>query len=208
MKKRIKKLQKKLFCRSALLTVSLLMAPFFVFSACSYHAGDSRSPETELKLFIPVLENNTSTSFDLNVLTSQLREMLAGVRGVHIVMSPDESEAVILAKVVEFTKSWGPTAYKGTPETELNGGLRNNFISAQSVAISLTIEISKLNSSKEKLWSIVLNEKDFYQLTDRLELEKGSAEAPQIHASRETLLVKKLGERIFRRARAQIVDDF
>lgn len=208
MKKRIKKLQKKLFCRSALLTDSLLILAFFIFSACSYHAGDSRSPETELKLFIPVLENNTSTSFDLNVLTSQLREMLAGVRGVRIVMSSDESEAVILAKVVEFTKSWGPTAYKGTPETELNGGLRNNFISAQSVAISLTIEISKLNSSKEKLWSIVLNEKDFYQLTDRLELERGSAEAPQIHASRETLLVKKLSERIFRRARAQIVDDF
>ena len=184
------------------------MSAFFVFSACSYHAGDSRSPETELKLFIPVLENNTSTSFDLNVLTSQLREMLAGVRGVHIVMSPDESEAVILAKVVEFTKSWGPTAYKGTPETELNGGLRNNFISAQSVAISLTIEISKLNSAKEKLWSIVLTEKDFYQLTDRLELERGSAEAPQIHASREALLIKKLAERIFRRARAQIVDDF
>ena len=178
------------------------------FFSCSYHAGDSRSPETELKLFVPVIENQTATAFDLNVLTGQLREMLSGIRRVRVVSSSSESQEIILAKVVDFSKGWGPTAYKGSSETEAKGGLKDNALSAQSVAVSLSIEISKINSAKEKLWSIVLTEKDFYQLTDRLELERGSAEAPQIHASREALLIKKLAERIFRRARAQIVDDF
>ena len=179
-----------------------------LFSACSYHVGDSRSPESELKLFIPVIENRTARSFELNDLTGQLREMLAGVRGVRIVSSPEESQAIILAKVVEFSKGWGPTAFKGSPESEAKGGVKDNFLSAQSVSVSLSIEISKINSAKEKQWSMVLAEKDFYQLTDRLELDRGSGEAPQIHASREVLLIKKLAERIFRRARAQIVDDF
>ena len=164
--------------------------------------------QSELKLFIPILENRTARTFDLNELTSQLREMLAGVQGVQIVRSADESQAVILAKIVEFSKGWGPTAFKGSIETESKGGLRDNFLSAQSVGITLGIEITKINPEKEKVWTIVLTEKDFYQLTDRLELSRGSAEAPQIHASREALLVKKLSERIFRRAKAQIVDDF
>lgn len=205
MKNRIKKLLKNLRKRRWVPVFIFFQSVFF---SCSYHAGDSRSPETELNLFVPVIENQTATAFDLNVLTGQLREMLAGIRRVRVVSSPSESQEIILAKVVDFSKGWGPTAYKGSPETETRGGLRDNALSAQSVAVSLSIEISKLNSSKEKLWGIVLTEKDFYQLTDRLELERGSAEAPQIHASREALLVKKLAERIFRRARAQIVDDF
>jgi hypothetical protein len=205
MKNRIKKLLKKLEKRRWVPVFIFFQCLFF---ACSYHAGDSRSPVTPLKLFVPVIENRSSTAFDLNVMTGQLREMLAGIRSVSIASSPEESQEIILAKVVDFSKGWGPTAYKGSSDSEIRGGLRDNALSAQSVAVSLSIEISKLNSAKEKLWSVVLTEKDFYQLTDRLEIEKGSAEAPQIHASRESLLIRKLAERIFRRARAQIVDDF
>jgi hypothetical protein len=205
MKNRIKKLFKTLQKRRWVPAFLFFQSAFF---CCSYHAGDFRSSETELKIFVPVIENQSSTSFDLNVLTGQLREMLAAIRGVRVVSSPDESQEILLAKVVDFSKAWGPTAYKGSSESEAKGGLRDNALSAQSVTISLSIEISKLNSAKEKLWSIILTEKDYYQLTDRLELERGSAESPQIHASREALLVRKLAERIFRRAKAQIVDDF
>jgi hypothetical protein len=209
MKNRIEKIVKFLPTRRRVARAWSFAGAFvLLLSACSYHAGDSRSPESELKLFIPVIENRTARAFELNDLTGQLREMLAGVRGVQIVRSADESQSVILAKIVEFSKGWGPTVFKGSSETEAKGGLRDNFLSAQSVGITLGIEITKLNSAKEKLWTIVLSEKDFYQLTDRLELNRGSAAAPQIHASREALLVKKLSEKIFRRAKAQIVDDF
>lgn len=181
---------------------------FFLLSSCAYHVGDSRSPEQILHVFVPVLENVTVRPLDLNEMTSSLRESLESVRGVVVVNNRSEADIVLLGKITRYDRSWGPTAYKGTAATAAAGGLKENILSASTTKVFLGIHFEKLNNQGEQSWSGNFSESELYELSDRLELSRGSAAAPQIHASREALLVKKLADRIFERARAQIVDDF
>ena len=179
-----------------------------MLTACAYHAGDSRTPETNLRVFVPVFENRTGKAVELGQLSSLLREDLESVRGVQLVMSKDSSDAVILGKVVSLERTWGPTFFKGDAASEARGGLKKDALSAESAKLTLSLDIEKLTPQGERVWVRNLVESDYYQLTDRIEPSQGSASAPQIHAARETLLIKKLAERIFRRVKAQIVDDF
>jgi hypothetical protein len=183
------------------------LASLGLFS-CAYHAGDSRSPTEILRVFVPVIENVSVRPIDLNELTSSWRESLEAVRGVVVVTRREDADLLILGKVNVYNRTWGPTAYKGTPQTAKDGGLRADRLSASTARVYFGMQIEKRSPSGELLWTSNLLESDLYELSDRIELKKGSAAMPQIHASREALLVKKLAERIFERVQAQIVDNF
>ncbi len=197
-----------LILKRLVLLKCLSWAIFLGLFSCAYHVGDSRSPQQTLHVFVPVLENVTVRPIDLNELTSSLRENLESVRGVIVVNNRSEADVVLLGKVIRYDRTWGPTAYKGTAATAAAGGLKEDILSASTTKVILGIELEKLNNQGERSWSGKFAESDLYEMSDRLELARGSAAAPQIHASREALLVKKLADRIFERARAQIVDDF
>lgn len=181
---------------------------FFLLLGCAYHVGDSRTPEKTLRVFVPVFENRTGKVVDLNSLTSVMREGLESVHGVEVVNNSEQADAIVLGKVTGLERTWGQTFFKGDAVSEAKGGLKKDALSAESARLTLSVEIEKLTPRGDRLWRQGFSEFDYYQLTDRLELAQGSAAAPQIHAARETLLVKKLAERIFRRVRAQLVDDF
>lgn len=179
-----------------------------VLGSCGYHAGDFRTPTQELRVFVPVFENASVRPVDLNEITSVFRENLESIRGVMVVNSRKDADVVILGKINSYDRTWGTTAYQGTKQTEAAGGLKENALSASTARISLGLNLEKVSPTGERIWTSSFVESDLYELSDRLELARGSAATPQLHASREALLVKKLSERIFLRARAQIVDDF
>jgi len=185
----------------------VLFALVFLAS-CGYHAGDFRTPSQDLRVFVPVFENASVRPLDLNDLTSIFRENLESIRGVIVVNSREDADVVLLGKINQYDRSWGPTAYKGTKQTEAAGGLREDTLSASTARVTLGLNLEKMNRAGDRMWTYSFVESDLYELSDRLELARGSAATPQLHASREALLVKKLSERIFLRARAQIVDDF
>ena len=186
----------------------LVLGAFLLLGSCAYRTGDSRGSDEILRVFVPVLENVTVRPVDMNGLTSAFRESLESIKGVQIVNSEQDADIVLLARVTRYDRSWGPTAYKGTRQTEAAGGLREDRLSASTARINLAIDMEKRKPGGERLWASTFAESDLYELSDRLEIARGSAATMQIHVSREALLVKKLAERIFRRARAQIVDDF
>ena len=179
-----------------------------IATACSYHVGDSRTSANTLRVFVPVVENLTARPLDLNEITSFFRENLESVKGVKVVNSRAESDIIVLGRIKGYSRTSGPTAFKGTSLTAAAGGLSDKALSASTVRVNLEMNIEKRLADGDKVWSSDFTESDLYELSNRLDLGSGSAATPQIHASREALLLKKLSERIFRRARAQIVDDF
>lgn len=189
-------------------TASRLVLFALFLASCGYRTGDFRSPEQELKVFIPVFENQSVRPLDLNEVTSVLKENLESIKGVSLVNTKSDADVFVLGRIVQYERGWGPTAYKGTKVTEAAGGLREDMLSASTTRITLGILLEKFSSDGAKLWSSTYSESDLYEMSDRLSLAQGSAATPQLHASREALLIKKLTERIVQRARAQIVDDF
>ncbi len=189
-------------CRPLVLLIALLI------TSCGYHAGDFRTPTHELRVFVPVFENKSVRPIDLNEVTSVFRENLEPIRGVILVNSKEDADLVLLGKISQYDRSWGSTAFTGTQQTELAGGLRKDMLSASTARVSLGITLEKRTQAGELQSTSSFVESDVYELSNRLELSQGSAATPQLHASREALLLKKLAERIFLRARAQIVDDF
>ncbi|MEZ4815137.1 MAG: LPS assembly lipoprotein LptE [Bdellovibrionota bacterium] len=185
-----------------------MLISLFAVTACGYHVGDFRTPTQELRVFVPVFENRSVRPLDLNDLTSEFRENLESIRGVSSVNSRDDADVLLLGQIIQYDRSWGTTAFKGTRQTEAAGGLREDALSASTARITLGMRIEKRTRLGELLSSSNYVETDLYEMSDRLELSQGSAAIPQIHASREALLIKKLVARIFQRARAQIVDDF
>lgn len=185
----------------------LSLASLFVTS-CAYQVGDSRSPQEHLRVFVPVIENGTSRALDLNIITGLLRETIEETRGVSLVNSAEKSDIVLAGKIIQYDRTWGPAAFKGTTETQSLGGIKKDYLSAESAVVTFGIELTKLSAKKELIWRGKFVERDSYQLSDRLQLNQGSAITPQIHTSREELLLSKLSSRIFRRAKAQIVDEF
>ncbi len=188
--------------------VTLAVLTLTGLTACGYHVGDSRTPNETLRIFLPVVENVSARPVDLNEITSDFRESLESIKGVIIVNQRDEADIVLLGRITMYKRTWGPTAFKGDTTSAAGGGLKENAISASTARIILAMEIEKRTSTGEKQWASIFNESDVYEMSDRLELMRGSAATPQIHASREALLVRKLASRIFQRARAQIVDNF
>lgn len=191
-----------------MIQTALRLVLFALFTSCGYHVGDFRTPEHELRVFIPVFENQSVRPLDLNEVTSVFKENLEAIRGVRIVNSRDEADILLLGRVVQYERNWGPTAYKGTKATEAAGGLREDQLSASTARITLGLLLEKTHKDGSRIWSSTFVDSDLYELSDRLTLAQGSAATPQIHASREALLIKKLSDRIVQRARAQIVDDF
>ena len=179
-----------------------------ILGSCGYRVGDFRTPEKTLRVFVPVLENRTTRPIDLNEITSVFKENLESIRGVIVVNGRDEADVVLLGSVVQYDRGWGPTAYKGTQSTEAAGGLKRDALSASTARIHLGITLEKRGADGALLWSSNFVETELYELNNRLTLSEASAAMPQLHASRESLLLKKLTERIFLRSRAQIVDDF
>lgn len=179
-----------------------------LITSCGYHAGDFRTPTEELRIFVPVFENGSVRPLDLNEITSVFRENLEPIRGVIIVNNKEDADLILLGKVSQYDRTWGASAYTGTSQTEAAGGLRKDMLSASTARITLGLTLEKRSKTGELLSSMAYADADVYELSDRLELSTGSAATPQIHASRESLLLKKLTERIFSRARAQIVDAF
>lgn len=186
----------------------LVLVTFMGLTGCGYHVGDSRTPNETLRIFLPVIENVTARPVDLSETTSDFRESLESIKGVIIVNSREEADIVLLGRITTYKRTWGPTAFKGDALSAAAGGLKENAISASTARITLAMNIEKTSATGERLWAAVFDESDVYEMSDRLELSRGSAATPQIHASREALLVRKLTSRIFQRARAQIVDNF
>ena len=181
---------------------------FLAFSSCAYHVGDARTSEEELRVYIPVFENRTARPVDLNLLTGSLRENLAGVKGVTVVNAAADSNLIIRGRITGYDKTWGPSAFKGTGTTESAGGLRTDYLSAESVNLTLVINLEKISPESGTMWKGDFVESDLYQLSGNLAASDGALASAQIHSSREELLIGKLANRIFRRARAQLVDDF
>lgn len=190
--------------RFVLLNCSLIMG----LCSCAYHVGDSRTPNEILRAYVPVLENITVRPLDLNELTSHFRESLEPIKGVIVVSDKKDADIVILGRVTRYDRTWGPTAYKGTEMTANSGGLKKDALSASTARVYLEMQIEKRSPLGELMWSSTFVESDLYELSDRLELARGSAASPALHASREALLVTKLANRIFERAQSQLVDDF
>lgn len=188
--------------------IRLVLIVLFAVTACGYHVGDFRTPTQELKVFVPVFENKSVRPLDLNDLTSDFRENLESIRGVATVNSRDDADVILLGQIIQYDRTWGTTAYTGTRQTEAAGALREDALSASTARITLGMRIEKRTRLGELSWSSTFTETDLYEMSDRLELAQGSAAVPQIHASREALLIKKLVARIFQRVRAQVVDDF
>ncbi len=186
----------------------LVLVTLVGLTSCGYHVGDSRTPNETLRIFLPVVENVSARPVDLNEITSDFRESLENIKGVIVVNQREEADIVLLGRITTYKRTWGPTAFKGDTTSAASGGLKENAISASTARIILAMEIEKRSPLGEKQWSSIFNESDVFEMSDRLELLRGSAATPQIHASREALLVRKLAGRIFQRARAQIVDNF
>ncbi len=173
------------------------------------------------RVFVPVVDNSTAETGFEPVVTSALRRVLAGIRGLTLVNDAESADLLLLGHVQSLGRSRGEWTVPGNPSTELRGGLARGKFTAANVVVSMKMEASLFRKvpgqteAKEKLWTRTFTGGGRYEASTRFyesgaldPKSGGSSSAPFVNRSREEILLQIISQDLANGVVDQVVQDF
>ncbi|NCN40465.1 hypothetical protein GW916_04380 [bacterium] len=191
-------------------------------SACSYSLRKGDQPLAKLdgkaaasgiqSIYIPVIENLSSTVAPESVLTEALREVFSTQPGLKVVSDESKAEYVLLGRVSHYgTRFFNPTS-PSSRAAEDAGGLVENQVTAADIKVYLQADFELLENTsadmRRSLWSKGIQEETSFEAFNRQNELLGSSSAPHINRSREYLQLRKMSRNMARKILDQVSQDF
>jgi hypothetical protein len=187
----------------------------------------SGGEEGPARIFVPVVDNSTTrTGFEPSV-TNSLRLAVAGLAGVELARDEAGADYLLLATVTGYEESSGPTTISGHPATQNAGGLRSSLSTSGDIRLVFAMQVKlaeKLPGEtkvRRTLWDRVFRQEALYEASNRYyetatgaglagapRSQGGSSSASYINASRSSLLLRALADKISLQIVDQVAQDF
>lgn len=201
---------------------NLLFVSVIFLGACSYSLRRGDQPLTKLdgqslatgvqSIYIPMIENLSTTVAPESVLTEALREVFATQPGLKVVSSESEAEYILLGRVRQYGTSFATATSPSSAAAQKAGGLVEGQVTAADIKVYMWADFELLENTSAKLrrslWTKGIQEEAAFEAYNRQDELSGASSAPHVNRSREYLQLRKISRTVARKILDQVSQDF